>query len=152
MYKRQKQARAYGVGLMLTTQNPVDLDYKGLSNMGTWFIGRLQTERDKARLLDGLESALPGGFDRSEIDQLLSSLKPRQFLMNNVHDTGPTLFESRFVLSYLAGPLSRDQIRKLAGSESTSVAANVPSDITAGVAAGSTPVEAAATPLSLIHI
>ena len=142
-----KQARAYGVGLMLTTQNPVDLDYKGLSNMGTWFIGRLQTERDKARLLDGLESALPGGFDRSEIDQLLSSLKPRQFLMNNVHDTGPTLFESRFVLSYLAGPLSRDQIRKLAGSESTSVAANVPSDITAGVAAGSTPVEAAATPL-----
>lgn len=118
-----KQARAYGVGIMLTTQNPVDLDYKGLSNMGTWFIGRLQTERDKARLLDGLESALQGGFDKAELDRLLSGLKPRQFLMNNVHDTEPTLFESRFVLSYLAGPLSRDQIRLLAGSEEGAIAA-----------------------------
>jgi len=110
-----KQARAYGLGMMLTTQNPVDLDYKGLANMGTWFIGRLQTERDKARLLDGLESAMAGGLNRGETDRLLSSLKPRQFFMNNVHDAAPTLFESRFVLSYLAGPLSRDQIRLLAG-------------------------------------
>ena len=108
-----KQARAYGLGIMLSTQNPVDLDYKGLANMGTWFIGRLQTERDKARLLEGLDSATSGGIDRASVDKMLSALKPRQFFMNNVHDTAPTLFESRFVLSYLAGPLSREQIRSL---------------------------------------
>ncbi|MEP6742749.1 MAG: DUF87 domain-containing protein, partial [bacterium] len=55
-----KQGRAFGLGVVLVTQNPVDLDYKGLSNTGTWFIGRLQTERDKARVLEGLEGVAAG--------------------------------------------------------------------------------------------
>lgn len=111
-----KQARAYGVGVVLATQNPVDLDYKGLGNTGTWFIGRLQTERDKNRLLEGLESASAEGgqgFDRSSMDQLLSSLGKRVFLMNNVHETTPVVFESRWALSYLCGPLTRTQIQLL---------------------------------------
>ncbi len=113
-----KQARAYGLGVMLTTQNPMDLDYKGLANMGTWFIGRLQTDRDKNRLLDGLEgaSAASGNvFDRSSMDKLLSGLGKRIFLMNNVHEDQPVLFETRWCLSYLRGPLMREEIRMLAG-------------------------------------
>ncbi len=112
-----KQARAYGLGVVLTTQNPVDLDYKGLSNIGTWLIGRLRTDRDRARLLDGLESASEGRPDqlsRAEMDKLLSGLDSRVFLMNNVHENAPVLFESRWCLSYLAGPLSREQIQRLA--------------------------------------
>lgn len=113
-----KQARAYGLGVILATQNPVDLDYKGLSNTGTWFLGRLQTERDKLRVLEGLEGAsLSAGssFDRASLDKILSGLGNRVFLMNNVHDDGPVLFQTRWALSYLAGPLSREQIRRLAG-------------------------------------
>jgi hypothetical protein len=111
-----KQARAFGVGIVLATQNPVDLDYKGLANAGTWFIGRLQTERDKARVLDGLEgvaSTAGAGFDRQDVDQLLSKLGNRVFLMNNVHDDGPVVFETRWVMSYLRGPLTRPQIKQL---------------------------------------
>ncbi len=111
-----KQARAYGLGCILATQNPVDLDYKGLGNTGTWFIGRLQTERDKLRVLDGLEGASASAgmaFQRSEIDRLLSGLGKRVFLMNNVHDDGPVLFQTRWVLSYLRGPLTRDHIDSL---------------------------------------
>jgi hypothetical protein len=109
-----KQARAFGVGVVLATQNPVDLDYKALSNAGTWFIGRLQTERDKARVLDGLQGAAAGGkFDRQAMQVLLSSLGNRIFLMNNVHDDGPIVFETRWTMSYLRGPLTRDQIRTL---------------------------------------
>jgi hypothetical protein len=109
-----KQGRAAGVGVVLSTQNPVDLDYKGLSNIGTWWLGRLQTERDKARLLDGLEGASDhSGFDRQEIDRLLSSLSSRVFLMRNVHEDGLTLFQSRWALSYLRGPLGRDAIKTL---------------------------------------
>jgi hypothetical protein len=111
-----KQARAYGVGCVLATQNPVDLDYKGLSNAGTWFLGRLQTERDKARVLEGLEgaSAEAGAqFDRGKMEQSLAALGKRVFLMNNVHESAPTVFESRWALSYLAGPLTRGQIGKL---------------------------------------
>lgn len=105
-----KQARAFGLGVVVATQNPADLDYKGLSNAGTWFVGRLQAERDKTRLLDGLAGM---GVNRSEIDQLMSGLGKRVFLMNNVHENKPVLFESRWVLSYLCGPLTRDQIRLL---------------------------------------
>ena len=105
-----KQARAFGLGVVLATQNPVDLDYKGLSNAGTWFIGRLQTERDKLRLLDGLGGI---GLDRARIDTLLSRLGKRVFLMNNVHENEPLLFETRWCLSYLCGPLTREQIRRL---------------------------------------
>ncbi len=109
-----KQARAFGVGVVLATQNPVDLDYKALSNAGTWFIGRLQTERDKARVLDGLQGAAAGGgFDRQAMETLLAGLGNRVFLMNNVHDDGPVVFETRWVMSYLRGPLTRDQIKML---------------------------------------
>ena len=111
-----KQARAFGLGIVLTTQNPVDLDYKGLANTGTWFLGRLQTERDKARVLDGLEGASASAhadFDKARMDALLSGLSQRIFLMNNVHEDAPVVFESRWAMSYLRGPLTRDQIRKL---------------------------------------
>jgi len=108
-----KQARAYGLGVVLATQNPVDLDYKGLSNTGTWFLGRLQTERDKARVLEGLESLSGRGMSRSELDRTLSGLGKRVFLMHNVHEDAPVLFHTRWAMSYLRGPLTRDQIRKL---------------------------------------
>jgi len=108
-----KQARAFGVGVVLATQNPVDLDYKGLSNTGTWFLGRLQTERDKQRVLDGLESAAPGGLDRARLERILSGLGKRVFLMHNVHEDRPVIFETRWVMSYLRGPLTRSQIRQL---------------------------------------
>jgi hypothetical protein len=111
-----KQARAFGFGVVLSTQNPVDLDYKALSNAGTWLIGRLQTEQDQQRVLDGLEGAAAGAgarFDRRETMKVLAGLKNRTFLMNNVHEDRPVLFESRWVMSYLRGPLTRDQIRKL---------------------------------------
>jgi hypothetical protein len=110
-----KQARAFGVGVVLATQNPVDLDYKGLSNAGTWFIGRLQTERDKMRVLDGLEGAAAGGggFDRGNMERVLAGLGSRVFLMHNVHEDGPVVFESRWAMSYLRGPLTRPQIKQL---------------------------------------
>ena len=111
-----KQARAFGLGVVLSTQNPVDLDYKGLSNAGTWFIGRLQTERDKGRLLDGLEGAAVSAkatFSRQEIEQTISSLGKRVFLMNDVHESAPDVFQTRWAMSYLPGPLTRDQIKLL---------------------------------------
>ena len=111
-----KQARAFGLGLVLATQNPVDLDYKALSNAGTWFLGRLQTERDKLRVLDGLEgaSATAGAtFDRQAVDRILSGVKSRVFLMNNVHEDAPVLFHTRWALSFLRGPLTREQIAAL---------------------------------------
>jgi hypothetical protein len=111
-----KQARAYGVGIVLATQNPVDLDYKGLSNAGTWFLGRLQTERDKARVLEGLEgvaASAGANWDRQVMEQTLAGLGNRIFLMNNVHDNEPTVFETRWAMSYLRGPLTRNQIKLL---------------------------------------
>src|SRR5690242_4892604 len=111
-----KQARAFGLGVVLATQNPVDLDYKGLANAGTWFIGRLQTERDKARMLEGLEGiATSTGqkFDKQQMEQLLAGLDNRIFLMNNVHEDRPELFETRWAMSYLRGPLTRAQIKLL---------------------------------------
>jgi hypothetical protein len=111
-----KQARAFGVGMVLATQNPVDLDYKALSNAGTWFIGRLQTERDQARVLDGLEgvmSSAGGAFDREGLQRLIGGLGKRIFLLHNVHEDGPEVFESRWAMSYLRGPLTRAQIKML---------------------------------------
>jgi hypothetical protein len=150
-----KQARAYGLGILLTTQNPVDLDYKGLANTGTWFIGRLQTERDKMRVLEGLEgvSAAQGtGFDRATMSRILSGLKSRVFLMHNVHDDGPTVFETRWCMSYLRGPLTRDQLSRLrpttddrtattpppASIQEPAAAAAVPPPVTANEAAAPT--------------
>ena len=111
-----KQGRAFGLGVVLVTQNPVDLDYKGLSNTGTWFIGRLQTERDKARVLEGLEGIAGGTgqrFDRQGMEETLAGLESRIFLLNNVHDDAPEVFESRWDMSYLRGPLTRSQIKSL---------------------------------------
>jgi hypothetical protein len=111
-----KQSRAFGLGVLLATQNPVDLDYKALSNIGTWFLGRLQTERDKLRVLDGLEGAAGSQnakFDRASMEKLISGLGNRVFLMNNVHEDGPVLFHVRWVMSYLTGPLTRGQIKTL---------------------------------------
>jgi len=108
-----KQARAYGLGLVLATQNPVDLDYKGLSNAGTWFIGRLQTERDKARIIEGLEGANQGNFDKAGMERRIAGLGKRRFLLHNVHEDEPVTFATRWAMSYLAGPLTRDQIRDL---------------------------------------
>jgi hypothetical protein len=111
-----KQGRAFGLGVVLATQNPVDLDYKGLSNTGTWLLGRLQTERDKARVLEGLEGAAAGAkqkFDRARMEQTLAGLGNRVFLLNNVHEDAPEVFETRWAMSYLRGPLTRAQIKTL---------------------------------------
>jgi len=111
-----KQARAFGLGCVLATQKPVDLDYKGLSNCGTWFLGRLQTERDKARVIEGLEGAAAqagGGFNKKAMEQKLAALGSRVFLMNNVHDDAPTVFHTRWAMSYLRGPLTRGAIKTL---------------------------------------
>ncbi len=111
-----KQGRAFGVGTLLTTQNPVDIDYKGLTNAGTWFVGKLQTERDKMRLMEGLQSAAAetgGQLDAGRLDSLISSLSSRVFLMHNVHADGPELFMTRWAMSYLRGPLTKPQVRTL---------------------------------------
>jgi hypothetical protein len=121
-----KQGRAFGLGVVLVTQNPVDLDYKGLSNTGTWFIGRLQTERDKNRVLEGLEGVAAGTgmkFDRAQMEQTLAGLGNRIFVMNNVHEDGPEVFESRWAMSYLRGPLTRSQIKTLMAPVVTQVGA-----------------------------
>ncbi len=112
-----KQARAFGLGVVLATQNPVDLDYKALSNAGTWFLGRLQTERDKARVIEGLEGASASAgapFDAAAMERTLAGLNSRVFVMNNVHEDRPVIFQTRWALSYLAGPLTRNQIKDLA--------------------------------------
>ena len=110
-----KQARAFGLGCVLATQNPVDLDYRGLGNAGTWLIGRLQTERDKLRLVEGLTSALADGHapDKAELQNLLSSLTPRVFLLRNAKEDAPRLMKSRWTLSYLRGPLTGAEIARL---------------------------------------
>lgn len=147
-----KQARAFGLGIALATQNPVDLDYKGLANIGTWFLGRLQTERDKARVLEGLEGAAQQAgakFDRNAMEQTLAALGNRVFLMNNVHDDGPTVFQSRWALSFLRGPLSRQDIQKLMNDRKQATAAatatpNVPAGVPSATAPAAPPVVKAA--------
>lgn len=127
-----KQARAFGVGVCLATQNPVDLDYKALSNAGTWLIGRLQTDRDRARLLDGLEGAAGGAFDRAAAESTIAGLAKRRFYVHSVHAKAPVVIESRWCLSYLRGPLTRDDMRRLsatvpAASQSETALAPAPS-------------------------
>jgi hypothetical protein len=146
-----KQARAFGVGIVLATQNPVDLDYKGLANTGTWFIGRLQTERDKARVLDGLEGAAAGTgmrFDRGQMEQVLAGLGNRIFLLNNVHDDAPEIFETRWAMSYLRGPLTRTQIKTLMGARKAAAPAPaVGAEVSRPAAAASVPPRAAGRPM-----
>ncbi|RPJ19246.1 MAG: ATP-binding protein [Chloroflexi bacterium] len=116
-----KQGRAFGLGLLLATQNPVDVDYKALSNAGTWFIGKLQTEQDKNRLLDGLESAA-GGISRMVFDKLISSIGKRVFVLHNIHAKQPELLQTRSTLNFLAGPITRNRIgdlNKLANVDAT---------------------------------
>jgi hypothetical protein len=140
-----KQGRAFGLGCVLATQNPVDIDYKGLSNAGTWWLGRLQTERDKARVLDGLEGAVTAGggrFDRGYFDTALSSLRSRVFVMNNVHEDRPVVMESRWAMSYLRGPLTRDHIRQLMGprkAQATPDAAPIPAPAAPGPRSAAAP-------------
>ncbi len=107
-----KQARAFGVGLVLSTQNPIDLDYKALSNAGTWLIGKLQTDQDKQRLLDGLTN-VSGTFDRSFFDNTISALGKRVFLLHNVHSKGPEIFTTRWAMNYLPGPITRNKLEDL---------------------------------------
>ena len=133
-----KQARAFGCGIVLTTQNPVDLDYKGLTNAGTWFIGKLQAERDKARLLDGLESVMSNAGSLSDIkvlDKTMSSLESRAFLLHNVNQAQPIVFQTRWAMSYLRGPLTRQQVKQLmAGRKPDAVSAPARKPVTQAAA------------------
>lgn len=131
-----KQARAFGVGIVLATQNPVDLDYKGLSNCGTWFIGKLQTERDKARVLDGLTLASNGEIDSKTLDKMLASTKTRIFIMRSIHETDPILFETRWTMSYLRGPMTLTQIAKLTEKSPEAIQAKSKESVLPEVAAG----------------
>ncbi len=151
-----KQARAFGVGLALTTQNPVDLDYKALSNAGTWMVGRLQTERDKQRLVEGLNAASAGALAVRDLTDQIGRLPKRTFLLHNVHDKRPTIFQTRWALSYLAGPLTRDQIRRLdaaqpAQDSGAATAVVEPADAVPLVATGLVD-EAAARPFLPPHV
>lgn len=112
-----KQARAYGLGVVLATQNPVDLDYKGLANCGTWFIGKLQTERDKERVLEGLTIASNGEIKANELDRMLAQTGNRTFIMRSIYQKDPVLFQTRWSLSYLRGPLTLAQIDKLTNKD-----------------------------------
>lgn len=151
-----KQGRAFGVGVVLATQNPVDLDYKGLANIGTWFLGRLQTDRDKQRVVDGLEGAAAAqgsGFDRAAMEQTLAALGNRVFLLHNVHEEGASIFESRWAMSYLRGPMTRDQIKTVMDSRrASSASASRPSSAPASARLSSAPagarIGAAAQPAS----
>ena len=136
-----KQGRAFGVGSLLVTQNPVDLDYKALTNAGTWMVGRLQAERDKERLLDGLEGA-GIGMSRSDVDRTISGLEKRRFLLHDVHRAGgPVVFETRWARAYLRGPLAPRQLRDLAAVVGAEKSAP---ERTAATAAKPTPRAAAA--------
>ncbi|MGQ9888805.1 MAG: hypothetical protein ACUVSX_09985, partial [Aggregatilineales bacterium] len=132
-----KQARAYGLGLVLATQNPGDLDYKGLSNAGTWFIGRLQSENDRRRVMSGLESLATANssLNLSDAARLIADIEPRVFLMHNVHDSGgPLLVHTRWAMSYLRGPLTRQQISVLMAQQRQQVVAPPPQQIGAATA------------------
>ena len=116
-----KQARAFGISIILATQNPIDLDYKGLSNIGTWFIGRLQTKQDKERVMDGLVKSSEDSLNKKEIEQLLSNLQSRVFLFKSAHEDRLKLIQTRWVLSYLRGPLSKKEVRKLMKDKKESI-------------------------------
>ncbi|MGB3212178.1 MAG: DUF87 domain-containing protein [Desulforhopalus sp.] len=127
-----KQARAYGIGVVLATQNPVDLDYKGLSNIGSWFVGRLQTRQDREKVVEGIVGGSGGTLNLNQVKKLLSDMKGRQFLLHSIHLDKPLLFETRWVMSYLKGPISNYDIKRLMASKKkgysdASAAGKVPS-------------------------
>jgi hypothetical protein len=142
-----KQARAFGFGVVLATQNPVDLDYKGLSNAGTWIVGRLQTERDKMRVVEGLEGALGTFMPKAEIERLLAGLQARHFLLHDVHAPAPQVFESRHTLSYLRGPLTRQQLRQLQLQLPAPTPTPTPSPLATNAAAATTHPTATSKPI-----
>ena len=147
-----KQARAFGVGVVLATQNPADLDYKGLSNAGTWMIGRLQTERDQQRVIDGLlatDAAM--GMDKRTLESLMSSIGQRTFLMRNVHDDRPVVFRTRWVLSFLRGPMTLTEIRGLQAHREPDTVAVVEADTASGTNAVRPVVEAGVTEKFLLQ-
>ncbi len=155
MLTLMKQARAFGLGVMLTTQNPVDLDYKGLTNAGTWFIGKLQAERDKARLLEGLQGALSSAgvsADMDDLDKTITSLDSRVFLLHNINLKTPVIFQTRWAMSYLRGPLTRQQIKTLMAPRKTNAAteAATAAASTGGAAAAARTVAAPAAPEGLV--
>ena len=151
-----KQARAFGLGMVLSTQNPVDIDYKALSNTGTWMIGRLQTERDKARLMDGLNAA-SGGADIATIEKQISGLGKRQFLLHSTKGKGPQIFGTRWAMSYLRGPMTREEISQLTESaperEEESVAMAEPASVASSTSSASqvAPEVAKGTPAYYLH-
>jgi len=136
-----KQARTFGLGLLLVTQNPVDLDYKGLGNAGTWFIGKLQAERDKCRLLDGLEGAREG-LERGDLDRTVSAIAKRTFLLHNVHADGQEIFKIRWAMAYLRGPITRarlGELNQLVGTDQPTIEAEAQESVkTAAVGTRST--------------
>ncbi len=142
-----KQARAFGVGVVLSTQNPVDVDYKALSNAGTWMIGRLQTEQDKARLVDGLTSAA-GSVDPSAVGDTISGLGKREFVMKRASKDTVSVFTTRWAMSYLRGPLTREQITSLKVSAAPAAAPVAEASAAPAVAANAAPPAAPEVPVA----
>ncbi len=126
-----KQGRAFGLGLVLSTQNPVDLDYKAMSNAGTWLVGRLQTENDKARVLEGLRSAA-GGADIDALDASIGALQKRQFMLVSAKGGQPRVFGTRWAMSYLRGPLTKEEVERLMSTAPRPVAAPAGAEAAAG--------------------
>ncbi|MCP4870043.1 MAG: DUF853 family protein [Proteobacteria bacterium] len=140
-----KQARAVGVGVLLATQNPVDLDYKGLTNAGNWFVGRLSTEQDVRRVSEGLKQAAAG----ADPGKAIGGLQPRQFLLRDVKESAPILFRSRWAMSFLRGPVTREELKRLPGASApTGAAAPAPAAAPAyaAPAAAAAPVAASVPP------
>jgi len=142
-----KQGRAFGLGLVLSTQNPVDLDYKAMSNAGTWLVGRLQTENDKARVLEGLRSAA-GGVDIGALDAAIGALQKRQFMLVSAKDSHPRVFGTRWAMSYLRGPLTKEEVQRLMSTAPRTVTAPAAAEAAASapLAADETSVVPAAAP------
>jgi hypothetical protein len=113
-----KQGRAFGVGVLIATQNPMDLDYRALSNAGLWCVGRLQTDADRERVLDGLgdTSGQEGGFTKAELANTVKRLAPRWSLMRDAHAQGGlVLLKPRWAISLMLGPMTRTEIRRARG-------------------------------------
>lgn len=140
-----KQGRAFGLGLVLSTQNPVDLDYKAMANAGTWLVGRLQTENDKARVLEGLRSAA-GGADIAALDASIGALQKRQFMLVSAKGGQPRVFGTRWAMSFLRGPLTKEEVERLMSAAPRPAAAPTVTETAAPLAADETSVAPAAAP------
>jgi hypothetical protein len=109
-----KQARAFGLGVVVATQNPMDLDYRALSNAGVWCVGRLQTDADRGRVVDALSGGERDGVEPEALANVLKLLAPRWFVLRNVHQTPPmVLVQSRTTLCWLRGPMTRSDLKRL---------------------------------------